>query len=71
MHQEKAQNIMGAFAYQINNCEHCSVSKNDRIQTPPILVEEKLNASTSSEESIRQDNRLSVRQDGKDLPNKG
>jgi hypothetical protein len=42
MHQEKAQNIMGAFAYQINNCEHCGKPANDLVVPPPVLDTSKL-----------------------------
>ena len=55
---------MGAFHYYLDNCEHCGKPKNDLIQPRPILDKEKLDASTSSQEQKRQDDRLPIRKDG-------
>ena len=62
---------MGAFAYQLNNCNHCGKPKNDLATPPPILDQEKLDASTSSQKQKRQDDRVSIRKIGQDIQNKG
>ena len=53
---------MGAFHYYLNNCTHCGKPRQDLIKPPPILDQEKLDASTSSKEHIRPDDRVSVGQ---------